>query len=1023
MSHFFRGLVPAARVAHDAGRVDFFSLPKRFVRQLIPPARQRVTWGAVAPLLVFLVLFAAVCVAVEMRGVLRFTYRPAFALMVLTPWLWWLHHAGGAGLGKVRGVVALLTRLALFGAFVMLLAEPRAVRKSDTLSLVYALDVSDSMGEKVSDQALAWVMQTVQKKPEKDEAGLVVFGRDAAVELPPRATFPFETINSRVGRDGSNLAKGLGLAAAMLPEGNQGRVVLISDGNETDGAVGASLDELKSRGIAVDVLPIGFAYEKEVWLERLDLPRVVKAGETYEASVLLNSLGAGKGTMRLQENGKTIFEQPVEYTAGKNRYTLPLYLREPGYYEYVATIDVPKGEDGFAENNVAIGDLFLRGEGKVLVVTDARGDARDWEKFADALKASERVVQVRMAYEFPRDALSLLPYDLVVFPNVPADSFDAVQLQALRDAVYHQGTGFLMLGGPNSFGPGGYHRSAVEETLPVEMDVKQKKVLPKGALAIVLHTCEFAEGNTWAKRIAKEAIRVLGAQDEVGLLAYTYTAGGGDQWIFKLTPAGQYEKLAVLINQAEPGDMPSFQPIMQMAFDGLKASDAAVKHCIVISDGDPSPPTPQLVQSFVNNKITVSMIAINPHGNANPAGMEAVAAATGGRYYFPQDPATLPSIFIKEAKTLKRSMIQNRVFTPEVAFPSPILKGIDAVPELRGYVLTTQKPRSNLILRVPPSAEEAAQGDDPDPLLATWRFGLGTTGAWTSDLAPNWAPSWIEWEKYRAFVKQLAIELSRVEQKSDLHLRSFASGGAGVVTIEDFAKEDTFLDLAAKVTGPRGDTLTVPLRQIAPRRYQGTFPLSGKGRYQVMVAGVGTAGGKERNEQALGGFAVPYSPEYLRFRSDPILLKEIAERTGGRVLTAGDTDLYHPPRTVRESTRAVFDWFLLALAILVPLDVGVRRIQLDWSVIAGWFRRRENLASTETMGALLQRKAHVKETLEAPRGERPPPIAMPVKTKPSPAIPRPQAAPPKPDVPGTDAPQSTTERLLARKRKRQEDQE
>ena len=33
--------------------------------------------------------------------------------------------------------------------------------------------------------------------------------------------------------------------------------------------------------------------------------------------------------------------------------------------------------------------------------------------------------------------------------------------------------------------------------------------------------------------------------------------------------------------------------------------------------------------------------------------MQAVAAATGGRYYFPQDPKQLPSIFVKEAKTFR----------------------------------------------------------------------------------------------------------------------------------------------------------------------------------------------------------------------------------------------------------------------------------------------------------------------------------------------------------------------------------
>jgi hypothetical protein len=65
------------------------------------------------------------------------------------------------------------------------------------------------------------------------------------------------------------------------------------------------------------------------------------------------------------------------------------------------------------------------------------------------------------------------------------------------------------------------------------------------------------------------------------------------------------------------------------------------------------------------------------------------------------------------------------------------------------------------------------------------------------------------------------------------------------------------------------------------------FPLWGKGRYQISVAGIGPndAGGKPRSEQAFGGFAVPYSPEYLRFKSDPLMLKQIADRTGGRLLT------------------------------------------------------------------------------------------------------------------------------------------
>ena len=226
------------------------------------------------------------------------------------------------------------------------------------------------------------------------------------------------------------------------------------------------------------------------------------------------------------------------------------------------------------------------------------------------------------------------------------------------------------------------------------------------------------------------------------------------------------------------------------------------------------------------------------------------------------------------------------------------------------------------------------------------------------------------------------------------------------------------------VSGPRGETLEVPLKQIAPRRYQGEFPLSGKGRYQVAAVGVGSSGSGEksvkRNEQAFGGFAVPYSPEYLRFKSNPIALKQIAERTGGRVLTPSDLDLFHPPRSTRESSRPVFDWFLIALACLIPLDVGLRRVQLDWLVIAGWFGFGKKSGSTETMGALLQRKKEA-QAASTPV-QRPRPVA--VTSKPAatatPAATT-QKSQSKPDEsPAADQQQSTTERLLARKRKRQD---
>src|SRR4029079_8202296 len=119
-------------------------------------------------------------------------------------------------------------------------------------------------------------------------------------------------LNSLIDKEATNLEQGLSLAAAMLPEETQGRIVLISDGTQTEGTLDRIVDDLKAKGVSVDVIPIHYEFDEEVWLERLELPQFVKIGENYEAGIVLSSLSAGEGTLRLEENGKLIAEQPVK---------------------------------------------------------------------------------------------------------------------------------------------------------------------------------------------------------------------------------------------------------------------------------------------------------------------------------------------------------------------------------------------------------------------------------------------------------------------------------------------------------------------------------------------------------------------------------------------------------------------------------------------------------------------------------------------------------------------------------------
>ncbi len=989
--------------------------PRHWWQTLVPPARRRVGWRDMLPLVAFLAIYFAIVVALEATNKVQFTYRPMFVLMLLAVWVWWLWVVGASGLSRARSLVALITRLVLIGLFVMALAEPRAVRTSDTLSVVYAVDVSDSIGESSADRALEFVVKTVVDKPDSDEAGLIAFGRNAAVELPPRKAFPFEALNAQITGDATDLGQALSLSAAMIPEESQGRIVLISDGSQNTGSLDGIIDQLSSRGIGIDILPIEYAYDREVWIERLDLPRFVKLGENYKASILVASLQDERGRLVLREGQETIYDEVVEFKAGKTRFEVPIKVGTPGYYEYTASIELPPEADHLRQNNEILNALYVEGEGKALLVIDPLGEQADWESLAQAIRESERDIVVLDAYDFPRDPLSLMPYDCVIFVNVGQDAFDTVQLEALHDAVYNQGIGFLMVGGPNSFGPGGYHRTVVEKALPVSMDITQKKILPKGALVIILHTCEFPEGNTWGKRITKQAIKVLSAQDEVGVIAYTQE---GEGWVFELTPAGEYESLVPKINGIGIGDMPAFGPTMKTGLEGLAKSDAAAKHMIIISDGDPTPPPPSLVQDFRDAKVSVSTVAIFPH---QPGDVQLKCARSPmPRTDAPTFRAIRTSCRPSSSRRPRHSnaaWCSRRPFSRKSGSRRRFWTASSRCRRCMVMCSRSAKPMAETILV---TSDKMADVEETDPVLAIWRYGLATTAAFTSDLSPAWGRDWVNWEKYRAFVKQLLTRISRVREASHLRMWTYMSGGEGVVMVEDFHADEMFLDLSAKVSGPREQEQTLMLKQVGPRRYQATFPLWGTGRYQVMSVGI--AG--ERTDRTFGGFIVPYSPEYMRFRSDPILLEQVAARTGGTMLNAESKaeDIFNR-RSPKKSTQPIFEWLLMALACLLPLDVGIRRVQIDGAALKSWLGLSRRQDSTQTMGTLLRRKQSLDAQLGKERRETPVPTAGGIPDhlqRQSATRTTSQPKPTAPSVAASEGPEtSTTQRLLELKRRRQ----
>ena len=87
-------------------------------------------------------------------------------------------------------------------------------------------------------------------------------------------------------------------------------------------------------------------------------------------------------------------------------------------------------------------------------------------------------------------------------------------------------------------------------------------------------------------------------------------------------------------------------------------------------------PGAKLMQSFIDNKISVSTVCINPHRPRDSGTLKKVADVTGGRFYFVQDPRNLPQIFFREALQIRRNLINEEDFFPQIALETEPIRGL-----------------------------------------------------------------------------------------------------------------------------------------------------------------------------------------------------------------------------------------------------------------------------------------------------------------------------------------------------------
>lgn len=629
----------------------------------------------------------------------------------------------------------------------------------------------------------------------------------------------------------------------------------------------------------------------------------------------MNANHDAKGFIDIYRGDIKIGEQDqkaVQIKAGETKFRIRQTVVGQRQVTFAARLRGFDDADTLLDNNEANALVAASGRPRVLLIDS---DEEQTDSLRWALDEQKIDVEVRPIGGVPRDLAELQGYECLILSNVPATAMTMRQMDVIRTYVQDLGGGLVMMGGDQSFGLGGYYRTQLEEILPVRSNFEKEREKPSLAMVLVIDKSGSMGGEKieLAKDAARAAVELLGPRDSIGVIAFD----GASYWVSELQSSSNKGQVMDQIATIVASGGTSMYPAMQDAFEALNGASAKLKHCIMLTDGISSPGDFEgLAGEMAAARMTVSTVALGQ--GASEDLLETIARVGGGRYYFCDDPQTVPQVFAKETVEASKSAINELPFMAQPVRPTQVLEGIDMElsPLLLGYVVTRPKPTSEFIL-----ASESG-----DPLLVWWRYGLGMTVAFTSDAKSRWAAEWLAWPDFGPFWAQIIRHAMRKNDGQGVFVEVTPSDGSTKVVMDAVDEQGKFIDdreTTITVIDPQLKTSKIPMTQSAPGRYEATIETGRRGAYQIDLAQKRAT----KSSRQSRGIVVGY-PDELRLRpTNSETLQGIADVSGGTYQPTAE-DLVQPDQRSARQPLPLWPYMLMTALGLFVADVGLRRIEL-----------------------------------------------------------------------------------------------
>jgi uncharacterized membrane protein/uncharacterized protein YegL len=833
--------------------------------------------------------------------------------LVLLVFIWWVDRNTQTDLSAGHRRIATGLRMALVAVLALAMTRPLLSFSGQWVSVVYLLDVSQSIAPDSLAAAIDWIEET-------DDAGGAEHSRFIPFAATSQVFDDVDGLRSVRVSDGpgegaidqtiTDIESALGDAAANLAPFHLPKVVLVTDGNENRGSAKRAIARLAREGVEVLTRPVSERRGPDAWVDDVRSPARVTADELFPLDVHVFSQSAATGEVEVRIGDDVLETREVELVGGLNRIAFELRISENGPLNLATEVRV--AGDPFPSNNTLLEAIATRGRPRVLYIEGAPGTSVYLE---GSLSTGGIDVETRDPSGIPETAEEFDGFEAVILSDVRADVISPGQMEAISAYVRDLGGGFILAGGDAVFGEDGYSETEIEEILPVSFELEREP--PEVALIIVLDKSGSMGGSKLelAKEASKAAVEVLQDDHMIGLVAFDYN----HYWPVELQAAEQRVAINEDISTIVAGGETNIYPALKEAHEQLLAIDSEIKHVILLSDGRSLPDDFEtLVLEMADAEETVSTVAVG--NGADRELLNDIARWGTGRDYFIEDASRVPAIFTEETELATQGTLREQPVRVVVVKNVEAFTGVDfdTSPSLLGYVSTLAKDTAEVLLE--------SDEDEGKPILARWQYGLGKTVAFTSDVKNRWSAEWLEWDGYGQLWPQLVRETMRRSDDGTVEMTVEKIDDEARIEVRGVDPSGAFInDLSAevRVLTPSGQTADLALHQSAPGFYRAVYPLAERGTYVFRLSG----------DDAGISRTLPFSfpDEHRLYPPDVELLENLANATGGRFDPPVERIFETGQNTV---VRPVELWpYLAGLALLLYLvDLLLRRVRLYESV-------------------------------------------------------------------------------------------